>query len=72
MFLAALRVHEIANCHCGRNIADTRAELAEAIRTRDIVASGESSEKLNELYPRRYRSVTLTAAPQDSNPAPAH
>ena len=31
-----------------------KAELAEAIRTGDIMAGGESSLKLNELHPNRY------------------
>ena len=31
-----------------------KAELAEAIRTGDILAPGDSGMKLNELYPQRY------------------
>jgi hypothetical protein len=31
-----------------------KAELAEAQRTGDIIADGESGKKLNELYPSRY------------------
>lgn len=31
-----------------------KAELAEAIRTGNIVTNGESGQKLNELYPSRY------------------
>ncbi|MBS3911403.1 MAG: DUF4148 domain-containing protein [Hydrogenophaga sp.] len=31
-----------------------RAELREAQRTGDIVAGGESGQKLNELSPNRY------------------
>jgi Domain of unknown function (DUF4148) len=31
-----------------------RAELAEAIRTGDIVSNGEAGQKLNEVYPGRY------------------
>ena len=30
------------------------AELAEAIRTGEIVANGETGQKLNEIYPKRY------------------
>ena len=36
--------------------AEVKAELAEAIRTGDIVAEGDSGKKLNELYPNRYRA----------------
>ncbi len=31
-----------------------RAELAEAIRTGDVVGNGLTGQKLNELYPNRY------------------
>ena len=31
-----------------------KAELAEAVRTGDIVGNGETSQKLNEIYPGRY------------------
>lgn len=31
-----------------------RAELLEAQRTGDIISAGETSQKLNELYPNRY------------------
>ncbi|HEY5580195.1 MAG TPA: DUF4148 domain-containing protein [Rhodoferax sp.] len=31
-----------------------KAELAEAVRTGDIMAGEESGLKLNELYPNRY------------------
>jgi Domain of unknown function (DUF4148) len=31
-----------------------KAELAEAIRTGDIVGNGETGQKLNEMYPGRY------------------
>lgn len=31
-----------------------KAELAEAVRTGDIMAGGELSGKLNELYPNQY------------------
>jgi ribosomal protein L30E len=34
-----------------------KAELAEAIRTGDVLANGESGLKLNELYPQRYPHV---------------
>jgi hypothetical protein len=38
-----------------------KSELAEAIRTGDVVASGETGLKLNELYPQRYPAKTMTA-----------
>jgi hypothetical protein len=38
-----------------------RAELFEAQRTGDIVADGESGQKLNELYPHRYPAVAAAA-----------
>lgn len=34
--------------------AEVRAELAEAVRTGDLLDGGESGLKLNELYPSRY------------------
>ncbi|MEO8121080.1 MAG: DUF4148 domain-containing protein [Rhodoferax sp.] len=37
------------------------AELAEAVRTGDIVADGESGLKLNELYPSRYPAKLVQA-----------
>jgi hypothetical protein len=41
----------------GRTRAEVKAELAEAIRTGDIIASGESSYKRNELRPDLYPAV---------------
>lgn len=38
----------------GKTRDQVRAELAEAQRTGDIVAFGDSGKKLNELYPSRY------------------
>ena len=38
-----------------------RAELAEAVRSGDILANGESSLKLNELYPSRYPAKQMQA-----------
>lgn len=45
----------------GKTRAEVKAELAEALRTGDIVAAGETGMKLNELYPERY--ATTDAAP---------
>ena len=36
-----------------------RAELREAQRTGNIVAGGESGQKLNELYPNRYPAKAM-------------
>jgi hypothetical protein len=38
-----------------------KAELAEAIRTGDVIANGESGLKLNELYPQRYPHAAAAA-----------
>ena len=38
-----------------------KAELAAAVRTGDIMAGGESSLKLNELYPNRYPARQVQA-----------
>ena len=38
----------------GRTRGEVRAELAEAIRTGDIMASGDSGQTLREQYPARY------------------
>ncbi|MDP2164168.1 MAG: DUF4148 domain-containing protein [Hydrogenophaga sp.] len=40
--------------------AEVKAELAEAIRTGDIVAPGESGRKLNELFPNQYPAKAVT------------
>jgi len=37
-----------------RTRADVRAELEAAQRSGDLLAAGESNQKLNELYPSRY------------------
>ncbi|WP_382152658.1 hypothetical protein [Hydrogenophaga sp. ANAO-22] len=48
--------------------AEVKAELAEAIRTGDIVADGQTGAKANELFPAQYaqaradKAVTATAA----------
>ena len=39
-----------------------KAELAAAIRSGDIVANGEISLKLNELYPSRYPAKQVQAS----------
>ena len=38
-----------------------KAEFAEAQRTGDILGSGETSQKLNEMHPNRYPAKPLTA-----------
>src|SRR5665647_1655345 len=39
-----------------------QAELAQAIRSGDIIANGESGLKLNELYPNRYPGKQVQAS----------
>ena len=41
----------------GKTREQVKAELAEATRTGDIIAPGESGLKLNELYPQRYEQA---------------
>lgn len=43
-----------ADASSAKTREQVRAELAEAQRTGDIVANGDSGKKLNELYPSRY------------------
>lgn len=43
-----------ADASSAKTREQVRAELAEAQRTGDIVAHGDSGKKLNELYPSRY------------------
>ncbi len=42
----------------GKTREQVKAELAEALRTGDIVAGGDSGMKLNELFPNRYPAKT--------------
>jgi hypothetical protein len=44
-------------------------ELAEAIRTSDIIEPGESGMKLNELYPQRYAAARAANVAQRSGAA---
>ncbi len=46
----------------GKTREQVKAELAEAIRTGDIVANGDSGKKLNELFPSRYEAQRATGA----------
>jgi hypothetical protein len=39
-----------------------KTELAQAIRTGNMLASGEQSRKLNELYPSRYPAKQVQAS----------
>ena len=59
--LIALAGSTQALAESGKSRAQVQAELAEAIRTGDIIAVGESSLKLNELYPHRYPAVAKLA-----------
>ena len=51
-----------AHAQSEKTRAEVKQELAEAIRTGDVQAPGESGIKLNELYPQRYaRAPQLTS-----------
>ncbi len=52
VLLAALGT--TAQAQSGMTREQVKAELAEAIRTGDVLAPGDSGMKLNELYPQRY------------------
>ena len=47
-----------ANAQSALTRDQVKAELAEAIRTGDVVATGESGLKVNELHPGRYATPT--------------
>ena len=53
-----------AHAQTGLTREQVKAELAEAIRTGDIIGSGESGLTLRELNPQRYANV------QPMGPAP--
>jgi hypothetical protein len=50
-----------AHAQAEKTREQVRAELAEAIRTGDVLAGGDSGLKLNELYPQRYPRSVATA-----------
>lgn len=52
LLLAALGTS--AQAQSGKTREQVRAELAEAIRTGNVLANGDTGLKLNELYPQRY------------------
>lgn len=58
VLLAALGTSVQAQSEMTRK--QVKAELAEAIRTGDILAPGDSGLKLNELYPQRYPHPTAS------------
>jgi Domain of unknown function (DUF4148) len=59
MLLAAVSSH--AHAQVGKSREQVKQELAEAIRTGDILATGEASLPLNELYPQRYAGAVRRA-----------
>jgi hypothetical protein len=52
--VAALATHAPAHAQAPLTRADVVAQYAQAVRTGDILAPGDSGRKLNELYPERY------------------
>jgi len=55
-----------AHAQAEKTREQVRTELAEAIRTGDMFAGGDSGLKLNELYPRRYpRAVAAPTASRE-------
>ncbi len=50
-----------------KTTADVQKELAEAIRSGNVIAD-ESGKKLNELYPDRYPGQSSRQASQRDNP----
>lgn len=68
---AAVRQQAVETAQ-GKTRAQVKAELAEALRTGDIVAGGESGQKLNELFPGRYTdhvSPVLAGQPKSADRA---
>jgi hypothetical protein len=51
-----------AHAEAPKTREQVKAELREAIRTGDMLATGDSGLKLNELYPDRYPHVAAVAA----------
>ena len=60
LLLAALGT--TAQAQSEKTREQVKAELAEAIRTGDVFARGESGLKLNELYPQRYPQAPAAVA----------
>jgi len=59
LLLAALGT--TAQAQSEKTREQVKAELAEAIRTGDVLAPGETGMKLNELYPQRYAKPAAQA-----------
>jgi len=59
---AAARADKSSNTVAvGKTRAEVKAELAEAIRTGDIVADGATGAKANELFPAQYEAQPVLA-----------
>jgi len=68
---AAVRQQAVETAQ-GKTRAQVKAELAEALRTGDMVAGGESGQKLNELFPGSYKgnvSPVLAGQPKSADRA---
>ncbi|MCV2368130.1 DUF4148 domain-containing protein [Roseateles oligotrophus] len=59
---AVFAADDLAENNSPRTREQVRAELAEAIRTGDIVGNGLTGQKLNELYPNRYPKQPIAQA----------
>jgi predicted RNase H-like HicB family nuclease len=55
--LAAALAAASAQAQTGKTREEVRAELAEAIRTGNVIANGESGLTLRELFPQRYPAI---------------
>jgi len=59
---AAARAEKSAQtASVGKTRAEVKAELAEAIRSGDIVADGDTGAKANELFPAQYEAQPVLA-----------
>jgi predicted RNase H-like HicB family nuclease len=62
---ATLGVTAIANAQTAKTREQVQAELAEAIRSGNIVTNGESGLTLRELNPQRYGAVASSGASRE-------
>lgn len=60
--ITALAAHARAHAQAPLTRAEVLAQYEQAMRTGDVLASGDSGRKLNELYPDRYPKTGTTPA----------